>query len=475
MGSKTYEGQYQHDDANTSTAKPNSTIAGKPRGAQLAEDGDADYGNGDDDEDDSGVDGNVPGQVINGANEDANKKKKRKRSKKKKKNKKSGTAESVLNLKQSSPPRVLLSNLFPSGVYPPGEFVDYNPKDVNTARVTGEENRHISRLHDAGDNNEWINNYRKAGEIHRQVRQWVQQTAKPGKSLTEIAEGIEDGVRALLGHQGLDPGDSLIAGMGFPTGLPLNNCAAHYTPNPGQKEIILHQEDVMKVDFGVHINGWIVDSAFTMAFDPVYDNLLAAVKDATNTGIANAGIDVRVGELGALIQEAMESYEVELKGKTHPVKAIRSITGHNIKQYHIHGGKSVPFIKSSDQTKMEEGEVFAIETFGTTGKGYLRDDAGIYGYGKADDAPNVPLHLSSARSLLKTINQNFGTLVFCRRYLDRLGLEKYLLGMNSLVSHGIVDTYAPLVDIKGSYTAQFEHTIFLGPNGKEVISRGDDY
>lgn len=69
----------------------------------------------------------------------------------------------------------------------------------------------------------------------------------------------------------------------------------------------------------------------------------------------------------------MESYEVEIKGKTYPVKAVRNITGHDIKQYHIHGGKSIPFVENSDQTKMEEGEVFAIETFGTTGRGHLKD------------------------------------------------------------------------------------------------------
>lgn len=69
----------------------------------------------------------------------------------------------------------------------------------------------------------------------------------------------------------------------------------------------------------------------------------------------------------------MESYEVEIKGKIHPVKAVRNITGHDIKQYRIHGGKSIPFIRNSDQTKMEEGEVFAIETFGTTGRGYTKD------------------------------------------------------------------------------------------------------
>lgn len=69
----------------------------------------------------------------------------------------------------------------------------------------------------------------------------------------------------------------------------------------------------------------------------------------------------------------MESYEVDIKGKTYPVKAVRNITGHDIKQYRIHGGKSIPFVKNSDQTKMEEGEVFAIETFGTTGRGYTKD------------------------------------------------------------------------------------------------------
>ena len=212
------------------------------------------------------------------------KKKKRKRSKKKK-GKKTGTAGALPDLKQSSPPRILLSNLFPTCLYPPGEIAEYGGKGENTSRVTAEEVRHVSRLGDKGEDGEWINNYRKAAEIHRQVRQWAQQNAKPGTALTELAEGIEDGVRALLGHQGLDPGDSLKAGMGFPTGLALNNCAAHYTPNAGQKEIVLQKEDVMKVDFGVHINGWIVDSAFTMTFDPVYDNLVAAVKDATNTGI----------------------------------------------------------------------------------------------------------------------------------------------------------------------------------------------
>ena len=268
------------------------------------------------------------------------------------------------------PPRIPVSDLFRSGEYPQGEICDYI--NENSFRTTSEEKRHLDRM-----NADFLTDFRQGAEVHRQVRQYAQKNIKPGQTLTEIAEGIEDGVRALTGHSGLEEGDSIKGGMGFPTGLSINNCAAHYTPNAGNK-MVLQEGDVMKVDIGAHINGRIVDSAFTLAFDPRYENLLTAVKDATNTGVREAGIDVRVGDIGAAIQETMEAYEIELDGTTYPIKSIRNLNGHDILRYSIHGGKSVPIVKSNDQTKMEEGEVFAIETFGSTGKGYVRDDVGLY-------------------------------------------------------------------------------------------------
>lgn len=112
----------------------------------------------------------------------------------------------------------------------------------------------------------------------------------------------------------------------------------------------------MKIDYGSHVRGIMTDCAFTVAFNPTYDNLLKAVKEATDTGIRHSGIDARLGEIGEAIQETMESYEVEIKGKTYPVKAIKNLCGHSIAPYHIHAGKSVPIVKSDNQDRMEEGE-----------------------------------------------------------------------------------------------------------------------
>ena len=125
---------------------------------------------------------------------------------------------------------------------------------------------------------------------------------------------------------------------------------------------------------------------------------------------------------------------MNINGKPRPVKAVRSLCGHDILRYQIHGNKQIPMIKTDNPDRMEEGEVFAIETFGSTGKGYLRDDAGVYGYGRQRGVSAAHVQMSSAKALLKTIDASFGTIVFCRRYLERLGVKSYHLGVRSMPS-----------------------------------------
>jgi len=361
---------------------------------------------------------------------------------------------------------VPIAEVYPTGDWPVGEIMEYNGK--NGYRGTDLEKKTLERALGFED---LVKEARWAAESHRVTRQWVKTTLKEGDLMTDICERIENKTRSLLGPSA-SPFNS---GIAFPTGCSINHVAAHYSPNTGDMTR-LQRNDLVKFDYGTQVNGRIIDSAFTFSLNPDrYENLIKAAQAATETGIREAGIDARLGEIGAAIQETMESFEIELDGKTYQVKCVANLNGHSIDRYHIHAGKSVPIVKGRENTLMEEGEFYAIETFGTTGRGQVHEDGECSHYMKNFDARHVPLRLPKAKELLGVIDREFSTLAFCRRYLDRAGCKQYLMGLKSLCDEGIVEAYPPLCDIKGSYTAQFEHSIVLRPTCKEVISRGDDY
>ncbi|KAF5402881.1 Methionine aminopeptidase 2 [Paragonimus heterotremus] len=367
---------------------------------------------------------------------------------------------------QTDPPSIPICDLYPNRDFPTGEILDYPvTADGRTAmnRTTSEECKARDLAHV-----EIYQDFREGAEVHRQTREHIKKWLHPGVTMIELCEELERTSRALIKERDLK------AGLAFPTGCSLNHCAAHYTPNAGDTTVLSY-DDVCKIDFGVHVNGRIIDCAFTVHFDPKFDTLVEAVKDATNTGIKAAGIDVRLCDVGEAIQETMESYEVELNGNTYQVKPIRNLNGHSLGPYQIHAGKTVPIVRGGEQTRMEENEYYAIETFGSTGRGYVNDGDEVSHYMKNFNVGHVPLRLSRSKQLLNVIERNFGTLAFCRRWLDRLGETKYLMALRNLCDVGIVDPYPPLCDQRGSYTAQWEHTILLRPTCKEVVSRGPDY
>jgi len=411
--------------------------------------------------DESVVEQNGDGEQTVGSAQDAVESTEETQASKKKKNKKKKGAAV-----QTDPPTVPVKDLFPSGQFPVGQIMDHPIAQADTTaknRFNSEEARAIDRLQ-----LDMYNEIRCAAEAHRQTRQHIQRWVKPGMKMIDICEELERTGRALIAEQELE------AGLAFPTGCSRNHVAAHYTPNAGDTTV-LEYDDVVKMDFGTHIKGRIIDCAWTLSFNPRYDPLLKGVQEATEIGIKTAGIDARLCDVGAAIQEVMESHEIELDGKTYQVKSIRNLNGHSISPYQIHSGKTVPIIKGGETTVMEENEFYAIETFGSTGKGHVHEDMECSHYMKNFDVGHVPLRLQKSKTLLNTINKNFGTLAFCRRWLDRLGESRYLMALKDLGEKGIVDPYPPLVDIKGCYTAQYEHTILLRPTCKEVISRGTDY
>jgi methionyl aminopeptidase len=331
------------------------------------------------------------------------------------------------------------------------------------------------------EDNDILGSLECSATIHKEVRRFLQPYLRPGTKLTDIAKIIELKTDEL--NKNIKESKPINRGIGFPVGLALNECAAHYHPESSETRA-LNKNDILKVDFGTEVNGWIIDSAFTIYFNSKYDNLAIAVKEATETGIKNIGIDVDIGDWGSKIQEVMESYEITLNNKDIPIKAITNLGGHNITKGIIHGGMFLPTVNIKDKLppnyRFKEG-VYAVETFGSTGSDIVKEvgDCTLYRINPNNNKTN-DLKLSNTKKLVYDIKNTFSTLPFTNRYIENFSWIQnqgsiYKTHLNILSNNNIIHCYPPLCVEKGALTAQYEHTIYLGEEQKVVLSKGEDY
>lgn len=262
-----------------------------------------------------------------------------------------------------------------------------------------------------------------------------------------IIQRAESALYRLVKDKNLNkPGSGFKVRHAFPTGVNLNEVAAHDSRTPGLGVTqYLRPRDVVKLDYGIAVNDYILDSAFTFTWDNTYDNLLDGVKDSVYSAISEAGPDALVDDLSAVIQEVMESYEVELPNissggpsRSLPVKSVQNLSGHLIERGAIHAGKQLPPVDSGSNQRMYEGEQWAVECFGSVnGLGIVSNLSGTLGFLNSSPCthymrPTKPMvgafGVSSeqivrercspeALSLYKFVGCEFGTLAFCPRWI----------------------------------------------------------
>ena len=309
-----------------------------------------------------------------------------------------------------------------------------------------------------------------AGKLHKKTYEYLQSNIKPNINLLDLANTIEN----------QHPHN-----IAFPTGLSINDCVAHWTPTNTCNRKLLY-DDVIKIDYGVHINGSIIDSAFTFTFNNKYDSLLESSKTSTELAIKLCRPDMLLSEIGKEIEENILSYELILNNKIYPIKPVKSLCGHKINKYEIHADKVIPNIYLKDYKKrISSDEYFAVETFTSSGSGETyTDDINcshfMINYNKKILKSDIP---NTASLFYKHIYKYFNTLAFCDRWIIGNILKKnktnitidynYLQkNLNVLEKNQIINTYPPIYDInKNSYTAQFEETIYINEKKTIILSK----
>ncbi len=286
-----------------------------------------------------------------------------------------------------------------------------------------------------------------AGEIAKKVKSEVMRLIKPGASLYEIAEFVENRIIELGGKPA------------FPCNLSINEVAAHYTPYRGDSSV-LNEGDYLKIDLGVHVDGYIADTALTVRVGMEEDDLMEASKEALENAIATIRAGVQIREISRAIEET-------IRGKG--FNPIVNLSGHKIERYKLHAGISIPNVyRAADTYTLKEGDVIAIEPFATTGAGQVIEvpPALIYMFVK-----NKPVRMPQARKLLNHIKAHYSTLPFAYRWLQKLMPDAQLkLALVQLDRAGAIYSYNILREIRGGLVTQFEHTVVVEKEGAIITT-----
>jgi methionyl aminopeptidase len=290
-----------------------------------------------------------------------------------------------------------------------------------------------------------LRKYRKSGSIASEVRKGARALVNEGTSLLEICEWVENEIR----ERGGQPA--------FPCNICVNEVAAHYSPAIGDKTVI-PIDAVVKIDLGVHVDGYIADTASTVSLSPQNDGMVYAINEALKQAIKAIKPGTRTNEIGSIIQKTIERYGY---------KPIWNLSGHQMSRYILHTGKSIPNVFTDGFSRIEEDDVFAIEPFLTlrpgVGKVMSLKESYIYRF-------NKKRHFMNAKSvhLQELINYHFKSLPFSKRWLSGLysfpeeGFDKVF---NELMARKSLIAYPVLVEKGKNVVAQAEHTIIVTKKG----------
>jgi methionyl aminopeptidase len=288
--------------------------------------------------------------------------------------------------------------------------------------------------------------HRRAGRIAKECREWAADSIRPGVRVAHVLESVERMIR----ERGAEPG--------FPAQSSRNSIAAHYCSAP-EDPLVYQEGDCVKVDIGVHVDGYVADTATSvdLSSDGRWKPLIKASSDALAAAIATVGVGVKVGKIGAAIERTIMAAGFQ---------PVRNLTGHGLGRWKVHTPPQIPNYGENGGGALAEGMVFAIEPFACNGRGYIRER------GRAEVFMMVrpPTKAKGLdKDVLKAIDGWRG-LPIARRYFLHLDAGAVEDTLSKLAKQGALMRYPPLVEEEGVMVAQTEHSLYLGPEGVEILT-----
>lgn len=295
---------------------------------------------------------------------------------------------------------------------------------------------------------EELEKFTKSGRILAQVREFVKRLPIQNKPLLEICEQVEGKIREF----GASPA--------FPCNVGVNEVAAHYT-SPWNDSRLVPENSLVKIDFGVELDGYITDTAITIALNPAYDSMIVAAETALQEALSAIAPGRKLSDIGSVVERCVKRYGF---------KPIRNLTGHKIDRYAIHAGKSVPNVSGVESGRFEVGEVYALEPFVTLkdaeGAVHDADMEYVFRFVRMKGAKS-----REANKLAEYIHQTYRTLPFASRWIYRSWHGGDVrAAFEELTRNRCIVGYPVLVEASGNVVSQAEHTVVVTENGCKVLT-----
>lgn len=281
-----------------------------------------------------------------------------------------------------------------------------------------------------------LEKYIQAGRIAKETLDYGKTLVKDGVAVLEIAEAIEKRIFELGGKPA------------FPVNIGINETAAHFTPVMQSREII-KVGDYVKLDLGVHIDGYIADTADTIR-PAGKDNMILCSEKMLEAALPMFVPGGKLSEIGEAIENVSKEFGFN---------PVRNLTGHGLEQYDLHAGTNVYNVKNSSKKILEDGEIYAVEPFCTMGTGLVKDSEPALIFMWVADKP---VRSAEARKILELAKTKYAGLPFAKRWVEKsFSPLKLSLAINELSRTGALHAFAQLKEISGKPVAQSEHTVIV--------------
>ncbi len=290
-----------------------------------------------------------------------------------------------------------------------------------------------------------LEKYEKAGQIAASAIDYGKGLIKKGNSLLEVTDKIEGFIIKNGGK------------LAFPTQMSLNHVAAHFYPDADDK--IIFEDQVVKLDVGVHVDGFIGDTACTVDLSGNYSELVKASRDALNNAIKIVKAGVTLGEIGKIIQETISGYGFA---------PIRNLSGHGLDEYDVHSPPTIPNTATNDKTRLEEGQIIAIEPFASTGAGIVVETSNATLFQMIE---HKPVRDNVTREVLAFIEE-YEHLPFARRWLlKKFTTLKVNFALKRLLNNDVIRDFPPLADKAKGIVSQAEHTLIVEKDKARILTK----